>query len=100
MLAAKEGLSQKDLAYLLGIRPQSLTNTLGQLEQEGYIERRRNPDDRRMFNVYPTEAGRERAEQNATSRARHAQDTFASLDEHDKEELSRILEKLSESLED
>ena len=99
MLVAKEGLSQKDLAYLLGIRPQSLTNTLTQLEDAGFIERRRNPDDRRSFKVYLTENGREHAEQRAESRARRAQDTFAALDEQDKEELSRILEKLSDALE-
>lgn len=100
LLDMSEGLSQKDIAYMLGIRPQSLTETLMQLEESGFIERRRNPDDGRISNVYLTQRGRERAKQAAMSRRLGAQGAFASLDEHDKEELARILRKLSDALED
>ena len=100
MLNVKEGQSQKDLAYLLGIRPQSLTATLAELEDEGMIERRKNPDDGRVINVFLTDAGRERAEQAMSSRKERAQGTFAALDDDDKDELARILTKLSDALED
>ena len=99
MLQAQEGLSQKDLAYVLGIRPQSLTETLWQLEEAGYIERRKNPHDGRVINVYLTDLGRERAEQAAASRRSHAQGALSSLSKKDKEDLSRILDKLRDALE-
>ena len=99
MLLMKEGQSQKDLAYLLGIRPQSLTETLAQLEEAGCIERRKNPNDGRVINVYLTEAGRKRAEEAVNNRKQRAEGAFSALDERDKEELARILTKLSDALE-
>lgn len=100
MLLVGEGQSQKELAYLLGIRPQSLTTTLAHLEEDGCIERRKNPDDGRVVNVFLTDAGRERAQQAVKRRKVRAEGAFAVLDESEKDELARILEKLSEALED
>lgn len=99
MLNMKEGLSQKDLAYVMGIRPQSLTTTLSQLEDSGYVERRKNADDGRVMNVYLTDAGRERAVSAAAGRKKNAEGAFSALTEEEKQQLSDILEKLSDTLE-
>lgn len=100
MLNMKEGLSQKDLAYVMGIRPQSLTTTLSQLEDSGYVERRKNADDGRVMNVYLTDAGRERAASAAAGRKKNAEGAFSVLTEEEKQQLSDILEKLSDTLEE
>lgn len=100
MLNMKEGLSQKDLAYVMGIRPQSLTTTLSQLEDSGYVERRKNAEDGRVMNVYLTGAGRERAASAAAGRKKNAEGAFSALTEEEKQQLSDILEKLSDTLEE
>ena len=100
MLNMKEGLSQKDLAYVMGIRPQSLTTTLSQLEDSGYVERRKNAEDGRVMNVYLTDAGRERAASAAAGRKKNAEGAFSALTEEEKQKLSDILEKLSDTLEE
>ena len=50
-------ISQKELGYILDIRPQSLGELLQKLEANGYIERRRSLTDKRALIVELTEKG-------------------------------------------
>jgi DNA-binding MarR family transcriptional regulator len=50
--------SVSDLALAERVRPQSMAQTVGDLELDGLIERRPDPDDRRRALVLLTEAGR------------------------------------------
>lgn len=100
VLMMQDGTSQKDLAYLLGIRPQSLSEALAKLEESGMIERRHNEDDKRVVNVYLTDAGRGRARKVAEDRKKNAADVFSVLTEEEKDQLSAILAKLSAQLEE
>lgn len=54
-----DGVSQKDLASLVGIDSSSLVRLLDTLEKRGHIERHSSPDDRRVKLVMLTLAGRE-----------------------------------------
>lgn len=56
-LSRQEGIQQVDLAERLEIKPITLARLLDKLEENGLIERRRNPDDRRAFCLYLTRAG-------------------------------------------
>ena len=100
VLMMQDGTSQKDLAYLLGIRPQSLSEALAKLEESGMVERRHNEDDKRVVNVYLTEAGRGRALKVAEDRKKSAADVFSVLSDEEKDQLSTILGKLSTKLEE
>lgn len=53
-LSRHEGIQQVDLAELLEIKPITLARLLDKLQENGMIERRRNPDDRRAFRLYLT----------------------------------------------
>lgn len=99
-LELKDGVSQKDLAFLLGIRPQSLTLALDKLEGDGYIERKQDEADKRARRVYITEAGKQRAAEQAEERASHAEKAFSALTEEEKDQLAAILAKLSAALEE
>lgn len=57
-IAAKPGDSQRALAGYLGLMPSRLVAYLDQLEEAGYIERRRNSGDRRQYNLYLTAEGK------------------------------------------
>lgn len=59
MLRLKSEITAKDLSYILGIRQQSLNETLQKLEKEGYIVRTPSPKDRRVMLISLTEKGKE-----------------------------------------
>ena len=98
MISMKEGINQKDLAFLLGIRPQTLGELLQKLEERGMVERRKSEADGRAIEVTLTDKGRERAAEIAERRALAAADMFAVLTEEEKEQLSAILDKLGGEL--
>ena len=57
-LRAHEGLSQVDLAEVLELQPISLVRLLDRLVEQGLLERRHDPRDRRANRLFLTEAGR------------------------------------------
>src|SRR5829696_5083173 len=58
--ANAEGASQRELAQHMRIEPPTLTRHLDKLAQDGLVERRPDPDDRRVVRVVVTPAGYER----------------------------------------
>ncbi|WP_240420088.1 MarR family winged helix-turn-helix transcriptional regulator [Paenibacillus periandrae] len=62
VLKMKDGISTKDLSYLLGIRVSSLNELLAKLEKGGFITRNPSEADRRVMLIHLTEKGREEEE--------------------------------------
>ena len=58
--ANADGASQRELATLMRIEPPTLVRHLDKLAEEGLVERRPDPDDRRVVRVVVTDAGRKR----------------------------------------
>jgi MarR family transcriptional regulator for hemolysin len=58
-----EGLKQSELAEILDLQPISLTRLLDRLADNGLIERRPDPNDRRANRLYLTPAARPLLEQ-------------------------------------
>ena len=56
-LRRMNSVSQKELGYILDIRPQSLGELLQKLESNGYIQRRHSPTDKRALIVELTKKG-------------------------------------------
>jgi len=57
-LDRSEGLKQSELAELLDLQPITLTRLLDRLAANGLIERRADPNDRRVNRLYLTAAAR------------------------------------------
>ena len=55
-----DGASQRELAQLMSIEPPTLVRHLDKLTEDGYVERRPDPDDRRVIRVIVTAKGRAR----------------------------------------
>ena len=53
-----EGLSHSELAEKILVSPATTTNLLNRMEKAGLVERRPDPDDRRVSRVYLTDAAR------------------------------------------
>ncbi len=51
-LRRREGINQRDLAEILEIENITLTRHIDRLEDKGLVERRRDPADRRAWNLY------------------------------------------------
>lgn len=98
ILAMSDGISQKDLAYLLGIRPQSLSEALDKLEESKLIERKHGSDDKRIVNIHLTETGHQRAGKVAEDRKENAASVFSVLTEDEKSQFSASMEKILTSL--
>ena len=59
LLAINDGVSQRALVEETHLRPPTVSVIIGKMEDEGMVERRRNPDDRRETVIYLTEYGRD-----------------------------------------
>jgi DNA-binding MarR family transcriptional regulator len=59
LLRVTSGLSQQELAGRLKIHPSRLVAILDNLEKRGFLERRPNPDDRRLYSLHLTKSGEE-----------------------------------------
>jgi DNA-binding MarR family transcriptional regulator len=58
MLSRHEGATQGALAELLEVEPITLCRMIDRLADAGHVERRRDPADRRAWNLYLTERSR------------------------------------------
>lgn len=59
MLKIQPEIATKELAYLLGIRQQSLNELLNKLEKNGYVERKPSEKDKRVMIVHLAEKGKQ-----------------------------------------
>lgn len=54
VLCKEPGITQDKLPERIGVNKSTVTRTLAQLEQNGFIRRRVNPQDKRTTSVHPT----------------------------------------------
>jgi len=57
-LSRQEGLTQGALAELMEVEPITACRMIDRLEEAGHVERRRDPADRRAWNIYLTDRSR------------------------------------------
>jgi len=100
VLAREAGISQGEIGRLYGVDPSRITRLAKQLETEGLIERTRDPEDNRVVRMSLTSEGR-RAFEMASERGEVFKDRVRSaLSEEEYRELRRLLDKLTEAMED
>ena len=57
MLLHRNGQSQEELSRFFHVNKATVGRAVRKLMEEGYVERRRNPEDRRAYQVFLTEKG-------------------------------------------
>lgn len=97
LLKMQQEISQKDLSYLLDIRPQSLGELLGKLERSELIIKTPSEEDRRIMMITLTEAGKAAAEQ-VTEQKLDMDNLFSCLSQEEQESLSVLLSRLCDHL--
>jgi DNA-binding MarR family transcriptional regulator len=87
---------QQDLGESLYMDPNNLVLLLNDLEAHRWIERRRDPDDRRRHIVGVTTEGKRAIERAERSMESIEDEVLAGLDDKDREDLRRLLSKALE----
>jgi MarR family transcriptional regulator for hemolysin len=97
-LDRSEGLKQSELAEVLDLQPISLTRLLDRLADNGLIERRPDPNDRRANRLYLTPAARPLLEQLVELGRDLMDDVLAGFDAKAHERLLSDLQLMKDNL--
>lgn len=97
-LDRSEGLKQSELAEILDLQPISLTRLLDRLAENGLIERRSDPNDRRANRLYLTPAARPLLDRLAGLGQNMMQTVLEGVDAQARERLLRDLTVMKDSL--
>ncbi|MGH3522066.1 MAG: MarR family winged helix-turn-helix transcriptional regulator [Mycobacterium sp.] len=90
-IAAEPGPSQQALSTRLNLLPSRVVAYVAELEDRGYIERRRNPSDRRLHALYLTTAGQKLMRRLSELARRHERRITAALDTAQRDTLRDLL---------
>ena len=95
LIRREPGQSQQAVARVLGTPPSRLVALVDDLEERGLVERRRNPDDRRNYELHLTAAGRQAMTDLDHAAAEHEEAISAPLTPAERAELNSLLAKLA-----
>jgi DNA-binding MarR family transcriptional regulator len=95
MLRRAAGQSQQDLAESLGMHPSRMVAIVDELESKGLVERRKSPDDRRVYALFLTDAGEKTLRDVGKLNAEHLESLCAALDAGEREQLEQLLERIA-----
>jgi DNA-binding MarR family transcriptional regulator len=97
ILLVQEGpLSQQRLGRRQGVDRTTMVAVVDELESSGYVERRRDPSDRRAYSLHATAKGREVLQRAAEATQRAEHEFLAPLPAADRRRLKQMLRTLLE----
>ena len=96
LLRIAAGLSQQELAAKLQIHPSRMVAILDNLEKRGLVERKANPDDRRLYSLHLTPAGGEALERIGRVAREHQEALLSSLSKEERDTLSTLLLRIAD----
>jgi DNA-binding MarR family transcriptional regulator len=95
-IASDPGRSQQALSGQLGLLPSRVVAYVDELEDRGYVERRRNPDDRRLHALYLTTTGKKIMTKIGELGRQHERLMTAGLDDKQRDTLRALLSAVAE----
>ena len=98
LLSQFPGLSQQEVAGRLGMHASRLVAIIDAMEQRGLVERRQNPDDRRLYSLELTAAGREALAAIGSVARAHDDAICSPLTAEERTQLAAMLQKLAANL--
>ena len=91
VIAAEPGRSQQQLSAQLGMLPSRVVAFVDELEDRGYVERRKSPEDRRRHALYLTAAGKKLMQKISELARQHERQLTAGLDDEHRAQLRTML---------
>jgi DNA-binding MarR family transcriptional regulator len=95
VVAAEPGRTQQAVSTQLGLLPSRLVMLVDELEGRGLLERRRDPNDRRNYALYVTDAGRAVLQDIGRAAQAHGEDFLAPLSKADRATLADLLGRVA-----
>ena len=99
VLAGNDGATSRELCEILDIRPSSLSELLGKMEEHGLVTRQTSEEDRRASQVLLTDEGKTAAAGLKENMKKHAEEFSACFTEEEAETFCALADKLSAHLE-
>ena len=97
-IAGNEGVSQAEVATWLGIEPIALVRMLDKLHEEGLVERRAHPTDRRVRTLWLTAGARPVVSQIIAINKATREEAFSGMAEHTRDTVIEILDAIKGNL--
>jgi DNA-binding MarR family transcriptional regulator len=95
MIATQPGRSQQSVAEEMGVVPSRIVALVDNVERKGLVERRRNPQDRRNYELHLTAEGSRVMTQMRRVGSAHEADICAALDDNQRAQLAGLLEAIA-----
>jgi DNA-binding MarR family transcriptional regulator len=96
LLRVSAGVSQQELGARLGIHPSRLVAILDNLEKLGFVERKANLDDRRLYSLHLTAGGEEALDRIGKVAREHQEALFTALNIEERETLGTLLLRIAD----
>jgi DNA-binding MarR family transcriptional regulator len=96
LLRIAAGLSQQALAAKLKIHPSRLVAILDNLEKRGFVERRANPDDRRLYSLYLAKNGEEALDRIGEVAREHQDALLSAISQEERDQLANLLLRIAD----
>ncbi len=93
-IGQKGELNPSEISERQGVSRNTMSAFIRNLEEEGLVERRLDPHDRRRFNISLTDGGRAVVGQHTRDHLSTVDRCFSTLTEDERQTLSRLLQKL------
>jgi DNA-binding MarR family transcriptional regulator len=98
MLSRNEGVNQGALADLLEVEPITLCRMIDRLEESGLVERRRDPSDRRAWQLFLTDKSKPILDDLRAMAEELFDQVLLGIDETDRAVLGKSLERMRTNL--
>ncbi|WIV12967.1 MarR family transcriptional regulator [Proteiniborus sp. MB09-C3] len=98
ILNKEDGLSQKEIAAKLDIKPSTITVMLRRMEKTNLVERRQDAEDQRVSRVYLTEAGRDICDKSMEVMKKIEEECFGNFIVEEKVVFRRLLMQMRDNL--
>jgi DNA-binding MarR family transcriptional regulator len=96
LLRNAAGISQQELSQRLRIHPSRLVAILDHLERRQLVERKPNPEDRRLYSLHLTKDGGEILERIAKVAREHQDALLSALSGDDRKKLTELLQRVAD----
>jgi DNA-binding MarR family transcriptional regulator len=94
LIDAAEGQSQQAIGAGIQVPPSRMVALVDELEQRGLVERRPNPEDRRVRALYLTRKGRSSLTRGRKIARTHEEELTAGMSGADRARLTKLLQKM------
>jgi len=94
VLKDRPGITMGELCERLYLACSTATDLIDRMEKNGYLERNRDPDDRRVIRLSITEKGQNIIDQVINARRRYVDSILKQLTQEEIDQLAQALEKL------